>query len=78
MAVTSHMSFHTVHGVLRERIPKWFAIPFSSGPHFVRTLHHDLSILGGLHGVAHSFIDLDKAVSVQESPAEVWVNSGLL
>ena len=31
---------------------KWFAIPFSSGPHFVRTLHHDLSTLGGptLHG----------------------------
>ena len=26
---------------------KWFAIAFSSGPHFVRTLHHDLSILGG-------------------------------
>ena len=25
---------------------KWFAIPFSSGPCFVRTLHHDLFILG--------------------------------
>ena len=25
----------------------WFAIPCSSGSHFVRTLHHDLSILGG-------------------------------
>ena len=25
----------------------WFAIPFSSGPHFVRTLYHDLSVLGG-------------------------------
>ena len=39
--------FHTVHGVLKERILKWFAIPFSSGPHFVRTLHHDPSVLGG-------------------------------
>ena len=39
--------FHTVHGVLKARILKWFAIPFSSGPHFVRTLHHDPSILGG-------------------------------
>ena len=41
-----------VHGVLKERILKCFAIPFSSGPYFVRTLHHDLSILGGLtwHG----------------------------
>ena len=38
---------HTVHGVLRARIWKWFAIHFSSGPHFVRTLQHDLSILDG-------------------------------
>ena len=41
------LPFHTVHGVLKERILKWFAIPFSSGPHFVRTLHHDPFILGG-------------------------------
>ena len=26
----------TVHGVLNARILKWFAIPFSSGPHSVR------------------------------------------
>ena len=39
--------FHTVHGVLKARILKWFTIPFSSEPHFVRTLHHDPSILGG-------------------------------
>ena len=41
------LPFYTVHGVLKARILKWFAIPFSSGPHFVRTLHHDWSILGG-------------------------------
>ena len=41
------LHFHTVHGVLKTRILKWFAISFSSGPHFVRTLHHDPSILGG-------------------------------
>ena len=41
------LTFHTVHGILKARILKWFAIPFSSGLHFVRTLHHDLSILGG-------------------------------
>ena len=35
---------------------------FSSGPHFVRTLHCDLSILGGLHVTTHSFIELDKTV----------------
>ena len=38
---------YTIHGVLKARILKWFAIPFSSGLHFVRTLHYDLSILGG-------------------------------
>ena len=40
-------SFHIIHGVLKASIPKWFAIPFSSGPCFVRTLHHDPSVLGG-------------------------------
>ena len=38
---------HTVHGVLKARILKWYAIPFSSGPHSVRPLHHDPTILGG-------------------------------
>ena len=38
---------------------KWFAIPFSSGPHFVRTLHHDPPVLA-LHGMAHRFTELDK------------------
>src|SRR5574340_491892 len=40
------LSFHTVHGVLKARILKWFAIPISSGPHSVRYLHHDPPILG--------------------------------
>ena len=38
--------FHTVHGILKAKILKWFAI-LISGPHFVRTLHHDPSIFGG-------------------------------
>ena len=42
---------------------KWFVIPFSSGPHFVRTLHHDPPPSWvALHGLAHVFIELDKAV----------------
>ena len=41
------LPFHIVHRVLKERILRWFAIPFSSGPHSVRSLHHDLSVLGG-------------------------------
>ena len=39
--------FHTVHGVLKARILKWFDIPFSSGPHSLRPLNHDPPILGG-------------------------------
>ena len=47
------LPFHTIHGVLKARILKWFAIPFSSGPHSVILLHRDPSILGGptRHGV---------------------------
>ena len=39
------LSFHT--GVLKARILKWFAVPFSSGPHSVRPLHLDWSVLDG-------------------------------
>ena len=41
------LPFHTVHRALTVRLLNWFAIPFSSRPCFVRTLHHDLSILNG-------------------------------
>ena len=46
------LPFHTVHGVLKARVLKWFAIPFSSGPHSVRSLHHDPLILGCPTGMA--------------------------
>ena len=49
------------YGVLKARILKWFAIPFSSGPHSVRPLHHDPSVLGG--PTRHGF-ELDKLWSV--------------
>ena len=48
--------FHSVHGVLKARILKWFAILFSSGPHSVSSLHHDPPILGGPHG--HGLVSL--------------------
>ena len=41
------ISWLQVHGVLKARIRKWFAIPFSSGPHSVRPLHHDPPVFGG-------------------------------
>ena len=56
------LPFYTVHGVLKARILKWFAIPFSSGPHPVRPLHHNPSVLVGPTWHAHSFTELDKAV----------------
>ena len=51
------LPFHTVHRVLKARILKWFAIPFSSGPRLVRTLHHDPSILVALDSTAHTFTE---------------------
>ena len=55
------LPFHTVQWVLQARIRKWFAIPSSSGPLFVRTLHPCPS-WAAPHGMAHSFSELDKAV----------------
>ena len=49
----------TVHGVLKARMLKWFAISFFSGPWFIRTLHD--RVAG--HGMAYSFTELNKAVS---------------
>ena len=41
------LPFYTVHVVLKARMLKWLALPFSSGPCSFRTLHYDLSNLGG-------------------------------
>ena len=46
-AIHGLLSLHTVHGVFQARILGCVAIFFSSGPHFVGTLHYDLSVLGG-------------------------------
>ena len=40
-------TFLPFHGVLKARILNCFTILFSSGPHSVRPLHHDLPILDG-------------------------------
>ena len=53
------LPFHTVLRVLRARILKWSAIPFSSGLHVVRTLHPSWV---ALHSMTHGFTELDKAV----------------
>ena len=51
-----------VDGILKARILKWFAIPFSSEPRFVRTLHRDPFIMHGPTWHAHSLPELDKVV----------------
>ena len=52
------LPFHAVHGLLSARTLKWFAILLASGPHFVTTLHHVLSILGGptCHGLQFHWV----------------------
>ena len=47
IATHSSIFFHIVHGDIKVRMLKWFAISFSSGPRFVRMVHHDLSVLAG-------------------------------
>ena len=58
LSVSYLFVFHTVHGILKARMLNWFAISFSSEPHFVRTLHHDSSVLGGLtqHGLQFHWV----------------------
>ena len=48
--------------VLKARILKWFAISSSRGLRFFRSLHYDPPSCVTLQGMAHSFIELDKAV----------------
>ena len=57
--------FHTVHGVLKAIILKWSAIPFSSGAHFVKTLQHDPSVLGGR--TWHGLVSLSKDLHDQDN-----------
>ena len=46
------LPFHNFHRVLKVRTLKRFSIPFSSGPHFARTLRCDLSSWMALHRMA--------------------------
>ena len=55
------LPFHTLHGVLKARILKWFAIPFSSGPHpsALSTMTRQSWVT---HAACLNFIELDTAV----------------
>ena len=56
------LPFHPVHGVLKARMLKCFAVPFSSGHVLSELSTMTRSSSGALLSMAHSFIDLDKAV----------------
>ena len=53
------ISWLQVHGVFKARILKWFAISFSSGPHLSELSTMTCPSWVALHGMAHSFIELD-------------------
>ena len=56
------LPFPTVHGVLEARLLKWLAIPFPAD-HILSelsTMAHPSQM--ALHGMAHSFTELDQAV----------------
>ena len=56
------LPFHTVHGVLKAGMLKWFSIPFSSGSHLSELSTVTCTSRVAPHGMAHSFTELDKAV----------------
>ena len=56
------LPFYTVHGLPKAGILKWFAIPFSSGPHLSEFSTMTCLSWVAPHSMAHSFIELDKAV----------------
>ena len=58
------LPFHTVHGVLKARILKWFAIPFSLD-HIVSDISTTPTRLGWPHRAWLSFIELDKAYNLE-------------
>jgi len=67
---------HTVHGVLKARILKCFAIPFCSGPHSVRPFHHDPSINSMKRHKDRTLKDeLPRLVGAQYITGDQWRNN---
>ena len=62
------LPFHIVHGVLKARILKWFAIPFSSGPHSVIKL--------GLTNMINLKLNIQKTKIMASSPITSWQIDG--
>ena len=63
MKCHTFLAFHTVHGVLKARILKWFAIPFSSDLVLSELFTVTRPSTVSLHDKACSFIEIDKPVA---------------
>ena len=73
MFIESGLPFHTVHGFLKARILKWFALPFSRGQVLseLSTMTHPSWVAP--HSMAHCFTELHKAVDVSLSKLQETV-----
>ena len=56
------LPFHTVHGILKPRRLKWFAFPSPVDHVFSELFTMTRPSWVALHGMTHSFLELDKAV----------------
>ena len=58
--IITFLSFHTVHGVLKSIMLKWFAIPFSSGPHLFIPGKQSLFTLENLFNIIYHITKFPK------------------
>ena len=69
LSVSCLLPFHTLHGVLKARTLKWFALPFSRGSHFV---HFALAAIIAIK--AQGFPG-DSVVKNLPAMQEIWVQA---
>ena len=58
--VITFLSFHTVHGVLKSIMLKWFTTPFSSGPHLFIPGKQSLFTLENLFNIIYHITKFPK------------------
>ena len=68
------LPFHIVHGVLKARILKWFAIPFSRGPHMCLKMWWTFCHLGFPPSINRSprYLNIKALTIHQEEVNSIW------